>query len=83
MSPSVSILISSTLFGMAHILNEAKSIHSKNWNWKLVTISFVAGLYLGLLYENTGSLLLPTILHAFFVIALKVFIKRKSLLQMG
>ena len=82
-SPSVIVLISSTVFGMVHILNEARSFHPKNWNWKLVTLSFVAGLYLGLLYEQTKSLLLPTILHALFVITLKVFIKRKNLLQIG
>lgn len=68
------IIVSSVIFGMAHILNQATSFHPKDWNWKLVLMSTFAGLYLGLAYTITKSLIVPTILHILFIIGLKIFI---------
>ncbi|MFZ2150194.1 MAG: CPBP family intramembrane glutamic endopeptidase [Minisyncoccia bacterium] len=75
LSPSSAIILSSLIFGAVHLLNGARSLHLKDWNWKLVVMSFVAGLFLGLAYFLTGSLTVPIILHILFGLVMKIFIK--------
>lgn len=72
------IIISSAIFGFAHILNEAKGFSPRNWNWKLVTITFLAGIFLGLSFYITNSLVVPMILHLLFILIMKVIIKDTS-----
>lgn len=71
----VAIVLSSVVFGLAHSLNGAKKFLPKFWNWKLVTITFVAGLFLGWLLYITNNLVAPIILHTFFIVTMKIFIK--------
>ena len=71
----VAIFLSALVFGLAHLLNGAKSYSPEGWNLKLAAMTFVAGLYLGFAYFITGSLVLPTILHALFIISGRVFVK--------
>lgn len=80
--PSIGIVIvlSAIIFGLAHALNGSYNFLPSGWNWKLVTMTFVAGLYLGVAYFLTNSLLVPTMLHAFFVILLKLLVKERSIL---
>ena len=66
------ILFSSLVFGIAHVLNAAESIHPKDWNWKLAVLAVLAGIPLGLVFAITNSLLIPTFLHAFLVICSKL-----------
>lgn len=68
-------VISSAIFGLAHLPNGASGLHPKDWNWPLVTVSFLVGLPLSLIFAITNSLLIPTLLHAFFLIFLKLFTK--------
>ncbi len=68
------IFLSAAVYALAHILNGATGYRPKQWNWKLVGMTFVAGIFLGLLYHLTDSLVAPTILHALFVISDKIFI---------
>ncbi len=60
------ILLSSIIFGMAHLFNGG------NWNYKFAIIAFLGGLPLSILYVVTGGLLLPTALHFAFVVVLKL-----------
>ncbi|MFA5132104.1 MAG: CPBP family intramembrane glutamic endopeptidase [Candidatus Paceibacterota bacterium] len=69
------IVISSLIFGVAHILNGAKGLSLRNWNWKLVAMTFLAGIFLGLSFYITTSLVVPVILHILFILMMKVFIK--------
>jgi uncharacterized protein len=71
------VLISSLIFGFAHILNGAKGNRPKSWNWKMVIITIILGVYLGALYYVTKSLLLPIILHGLIVVINQLFIREK------
>ncbi len=62
-SHALSIFVSATVFGLAHILNDAKGFHPRNWNWKLVQLTFLAGLPLGLLFAVSGSIWYAVVLH--------------------
>lgn len=64
---TVVILLSSFVFGAAHLFNGAKSFYPQDWNWHFSVRVFFAGLPLGLLYWLTNSLFMPTILHTIFV----------------
>ncbi|MDB5259859.1 MAG: hypothetical protein JWN37_90 [Candidatus Nomurabacteria bacterium] len=70
-----SIILSSLFFGLAHVLNGAKGFRLTEWNWKLVTMTFMAGMFLGFSFYVTGSLVVPVVLHTLFIIVMKVFIK--------
>ena len=70
-----SIIASAFLFGFAHILNGSKGFSPKKWNWKLVAMTFLAGLFLGISFYVTGSLIIPIVLHTLFILLMKVFIK--------
>ena len=74
---TIVILLSSLVYGLAHILNGAKGLRPKDWNWKLVFITFIVGLYLGCIYFITKSLFIPTILHALFILANQIYVKEK------
>lgn len=69
------VISSAFIFGIAHLLNGAKSLCPTNWNWRLAIITFTAGIYLSFSYFITGSLIMPIILHALFIIINKLFIK--------
>lgn len=69
------IVFSAFIFGGAHVLNGAKNFWPREWNWKLVIMTCIAGFFLGLAYSITMSLVIPIILHVIFVIALKIFIR--------
>lgn len=73
-TPILSILLSSFIFGLAHILNSTKGVGPMNWNWQLVGVSFLGGIPLGTLFLLTGSLFLPTILHAVFLLVFQIFL---------
>lgn len=74
-SSFIVIVLSSVLFGFAHILNGAKGFSPKQWNWKLVFMTFLAGLFLGFCFYSTGSLVVPVIFHTVLILVMKVFIK--------
>ncbi len=74
----VAILLSALIFGIAHLPNGARGIRPSKWNWKLCALALMAGLPLASLYTLTGSLLLPTLLHAFFLVPLKVSVWNKN-----
>lgn len=64
----VGLIIASLLFGLAHYVTHA---------YFLFTV--VAGLYLGLLYQWTGNLLVPILVHALYdFIALKLYLSRRT-----
>ena len=69
------IIISSFIFGIAHLPNGARGFRPREWNWKLAAMCFVAGLYLGLAYFLTNSLVEPVILHTLFAVVPKIFVK--------
>ena len=65
------LLISSVIFGLAHINNSNPPfafIHlfDKDWSipWAYVILATIAGWFYGLAYIRTGSILAPAILHA-------------------
>ncbi len=65
------VVVSALIFGCAHLCNRMKSFTLQGLNWHLVGLSFLGGIPLGLLFAITDSLLLPTILHALFLLVLK------------
>ena len=67
------VIISSGIFGLAHLPNGGKGLHPKDWNWRFAAVTFLAGLPLSTIFAVTGSLLIPTLLHAFFLIFFKLF----------
>ncbi len=67
------IVLSSVIFGLAHLPNGAKGVNIKTWNWKFCALSFLAALPLSMLYAITNSLLLPTLLHTIFTSSLFLF----------
>ena len=71
----MAIILSAAIFGFAHVFNGARSLEGKDWNWKLVAMSFVAGLFLGFAYFLTGSLIVPIVLHILLGLVMKIFIK--------
>jgi membrane protease YdiL (CAAX protease family) len=75
--PIFSILLSSVIFGIAHIYNGSTSSGPRGWNWKLVFAAFVGGLPLSLLFFLTGSLFWPTLLHAIYLITFQFFLATK------
>ena len=70
------ILLSSFIFGIAHLPNSANGLHVKKWNWKLAIVACVGGLPLGTLFALTDSLLIPTILHSLFLMMMKSYNSR-------
>jgi len=78
----VAIILSAAIFGFAHAINGASDLRPKNWNWKLISITFVAGLCLGALYYKTDSLIWPTLLHFFIVVVYKLLIKDRLQVQL-
>jgi membrane protease YdiL (CAAX protease family) len=66
------ILLSSLVFGVAHLPNGAKSINPKDWNWRFFVLTFGGGLLLGLSFLVTGSLFIPTVLHMVFLVLLQL-----------
>jgi len=74
-SVMIVIIISSGIFGLAHLPNGGKGSHPKDWNWRFAVVTFLAGLPLSTIFAITGSLLIPTLLHAFFLIFFKLFTK--------
>ncbi|MDO8664807.1 MAG: CPBP family intramembrane metalloprotease [Candidatus Liptonbacteria bacterium] len=67
------VVISSAIFGLAHLPNGVNGLHPKDWNWRFAAVTFLAGLPLSLIFAITNSLLIPTLLHAFFLTFFKLF----------
>lgn len=65
------VIISSVIFGLAHLPNGAKGLYPYNWNWRLVAGVCLAGIPLGLLFAITNSLLTPTVLHMLLLMSVK------------
>jgi len=74
----IAVLISSVIFGAAHLPNGARGLHPKDWNWRFATATFLIGLPLGLIFAITGSLLIPTLLHALLLVFFKLYIDAVS-----
>lgn len=70
---AVAVAVSSVIFGLAHLPNGAKGRRVKDWNWEFAAMAFFAGIPLGLIFALTDSLLVPTLLHAFFLIFFRLF----------
>lgn len=68
------VILSSLIFGIAHLPNGAKGINPKRWNWRFALLAFLAGIPLSYIFALTGNLFGPTILHALFLIMFKLFI---------
>lgn len=62
------ILLSSLIFGLAHLPNGASGLHPRRWNWYFAGLAFCGGFFFGLLFAATGSLLYSTIFHAFILV---------------
>lgn len=76
------ILLSSLIFGLAHLPNGATSIHPQKWNWLFAIAAFIGGIPLALLYAHTGSLFFPTILHFLFLYISQQLSLKESLAKM-
>ena len=74
----IAVFISAVIFGAAHLPNGASGLHPKDWNWRFASATFLVGLPLGLIFAITGSLLIPTLLHALLLIFFKLFIDAVS-----
>ena len=71
----LAVIFSALIFGAAHLLNGAAGLWPPaGWDWSLAGMTAVAGIFLGILYFSTGSLVLPIALHALFIIGNQVFI---------
>lgn len=70
------MLLASLIFGAVHLINGATSFRLRGLNWQFASYAFLGGLPLGSLYVVTGNLLAPTLLHAFFLVFLQVFVKQ-------
>jgi membrane protease YdiL (CAAX protease family) len=72
---TITVLVASLVFGLAHLFNAAKGITPSKWNWNLIALATIGGIPLGSLFIITESLFYPIILHALFLIGLQSFIK--------
>ncbi len=70
-NPSISIILSSAIFGLAHALNGSKGVSPADWNWKLIVMTFLAGLFFGTSFYVTSSLVVPIALHALLILLMK------------
>ena len=75
----VLVVISSAIYGLAHLPNEAKGLRIRDWNWRFALVAFIAGLPLSFIFAITQSLLIPTLLHAFYLIFFKLFIEESTM----
>ena len=57
------LIISSLLFGFAHVLNSNPATQQIGWYWGWGIWTTCAGLFYGLLREKTGGILAPFIIH--------------------
>lgn len=67
------VLISSIIFGLAHLPNGSRGFRVKDWNWQFCAITFVAGIPLGIVFVETNNLFAPTLLHSLFLILYMMF----------
>ena len=74
----IAVLISSVIFGAAHLPNGARGLRPEDWNWRFGAATFLVGLPLGLIFALTGSLLIPTLLHALLLVFFKLYIDAVS-----
>ncbi|OGE86510.1 MAG: hypothetical protein A3J48_00090 [Candidatus Doudnabacteria bacterium RIFCSPHIGHO2_02_FULL_46_11] len=72
-SAVIALLFSSAIYGGVHLLNGARGIKPKDWNWTLAALVCLAGISLGLIFVLTNSLLIPILLHTLLVICLKIY----------
>jgi membrane protease YdiL (CAAX protease family) len=74
----LAVLLSSLVFGFAHCLNDAKGFGLDSWNWKLIGMTFLAGLFLGFSFYSTSSLVVPVIVHVLYILIMKLCIKDRE-----
>ena len=74
----VAIIVSAFIYGIAHLLNGAKGFAPPGWNWGLAGLTFAVGIPLGLIFSLTDSLLIPTLLHAYFIVCLNLFARARA-----
>lgn len=67
LSPNVALVIAALLFGLAHAVSVAYFLAAT-----------VAGLYLGLLYQWSGNLLLPILVHSLYDYVICLYLLRRS-----
>ncbi|MCX6716128.1 MAG: CPBP family intramembrane metalloprotease [Candidatus Taylorbacteria bacterium] len=68
------IILTSIIFGLAHLPNGALGINISLWNWKLALIAMIAGLILGWTYTRTKSIWNAAILHGILSSAYFIFL---------
>jgi len=56
-------MISSAVFGAAHLLNGAEEFSLFLLNYKLFFVAFIGGALFGFLFAKTKSIIYPIILH--------------------
>lgn len=66
LSPNVALVIAALLFGLAHAVSVAYFLAAT-----------VAGLYLGLLYQWSGNLLLPILVHSLYDYVICLYLLRR------
>lgn len=72
------VVVSASIFGLAHLPNRAVSLQPRDWNWKLAVVAGVGGIFLALAFILTGSLVVPTLLHVLFSAGLYLCITESS-----
>lgn len=72
--PAFAILLSSLIFGAAHLPNGAKGWRPRKWSWSFARYAFIVGIPLGTLFYLTGGLVMPIILHTCFVVGIRLWI---------
>jgi membrane protease YdiL (CAAX protease family) len=64
--PTVALIIAALLFGLAHAVS-----------WAYFIAATLAGLYLGLLYQWSGNLLLPMLVHGLYDYVICLYVLRR------
>ncbi len=60
----VGLITSAIIFGLVHLPNGALGISPLYWNWKLTLLTGISGLFFGIAYLQTKSIINPILLHA-------------------
>lgn len=74
----MALIASAIVFGVVHLPNGSKGLKIKEWNWSFALFAFYGGLLFGSIYMLTGSLLIPTLLHASVLIFIKLWARRNN-----
>ena len=77
----IAVVISSVIYGLAHLPNGARGLRPMDWNWEFTATTFFVGLPLGFIFAITGSLLIPTFLHAILIILFNLLVDERPNIQ--